>query len=69
VHFIGLVNVANVQEGVPGTLGEEQLDWLEKDVKGLSASTPIVLFTHIPLWAVYREWGGESTMPSELSSL
>jgi Icc protein len=57
VHFIGLVNVANIQEGGLGTLGQEQLDWLEKDVKSLSASTPIVLFAHIPLWAVYPQWG------------
>jgi 3',5'-cyclic-AMP phosphodiesterase len=57
VHFIGLVNVANIAEGGLGTLGQEQLDWLEKDVKGLSASTPIVLFAHIPLWAVYPQWG------------
>src|SRR6516164_117699 len=57
VHFIGLVNVANIAEGGLGTLGQEQLAWLEKDVKGLSASTPIVLFAHIPLWAVYPKWG------------
>jgi Icc protein len=57
VHFIGLVNVANIQEGGLGTLGQEQLDWLEKDVKSLSPSTPIVLFAHIPLWAVYPQWG------------
>jgi Icc protein len=48
VHFTGLVNVANIQEGGLGTLGQEQLDWLEKDVKSLSTSTPIVLFVHIP---------------------
>jgi len=57
VHFTGLVNVANIQEGGLGTLGQEQLDWLEKDVKSLSTSTPIVLFAHIPLWAVYPQWG------------
>jgi 3',5'-cyclic AMP phosphodiesterase CpdA len=57
VHFIALVNVANIQEGGLGTLGQEQLDWLEKDAKALSASTPIVLFAHIPLWAVYPQWG------------
>ena len=56
-HFTGLVNVANIQEGGLGTLGQEQLDWLEKDVKSLSTSTPIVLFAHIPLWAVYPQWG------------
>ena len=52
-----MVNVANIQEGGLGTLGQEQLDWLEKDVKSLSTSTPIVLFAHIPLWAVYPQWG------------
>jgi len=30
---------------------------LEKDVKRLSSSTPIVVFAHIPLWSVYPEWG------------
>jgi len=50
-------NVANIQEGGLGTLGQEQLDLLEKDVKGISPSTPVVLFAHIPLWAVYPQWG------------
>jgi 3',5'-cyclic-AMP phosphodiesterase len=57
VHFIGLVNVANIQEGGLGVLGDEQLTWLTKDVQGLSDSTPIVVFAHIPLWAVYPQWG------------
>jgi plastocyanin len=57
VHFIGLVNVVNLQAGGLGTLGTEQLEWLEKDVKGLKSSTPIVVFAHIPLWSVYPEWG------------
>jgi hypothetical protein len=26
-------------------------------VKGLSASTPIVIFAHMPLWTIYSEWG------------
>jgi plastocyanin len=57
VHFIGLVNVVNLKAGGLGTLGDEQLEWLAKDVKGLSSSTPIVVFAHIPLWSVYPEWG------------
>jgi 3',5'-cyclic AMP phosphodiesterase CpdA len=57
VHFIGLVNVVNLQAGGLGLLGAEQLAWLERDVKGLSASTPVVVFAHIPLWSVYPEWG------------
>ena len=57
VHFIGLVNVQNLKAGGLGSLGQEQLEWLEKDVKHLSKSTPIVVFAHIPLWSVYPEWG------------
>ena len=57
VHFIGLVNVMNLKAGGLGNLGEEQLAWLETDVKALSASTPIVIFAHVPLWTVYPEWG------------
>jgi 3',5'-cyclic-AMP phosphodiesterase len=57
VHFIGLVNVMNLKPGGLGTLGHDQLEWLEDDVKHLKSSTPIVVFAHIPLWAVYPEWG------------
>ena len=56
-HFIGLVNVLNLKAGGLGNLGQEQLDWLKKDVRGLSSSTPIVVFAHIPLWTVYPDWG------------
>ena len=65
VHFVGLVNVLNLKEGTGtglggsglGQLGMAQLEWLEKDVKKLSSSTPIVVFAHIPLWTIYPEWG------------
>src|SRR3974390_1479090 len=57
VHFIGLVNVANLKGGGMGSLGDEQLEWMEDDLKDRSASTPIVVFAHIPLWTVYPEWG------------
>jgi Icc protein len=57
VHFIGLVNVMNLKAGGLGSLGAEQIAWMEKDVKSLKSSTPIVVFAHIPLWTVYPEWG------------
>jgi 3',5'-cyclic AMP phosphodiesterase CpdA len=57
VHFIGLVNVVDLKAGGLGNLGAEQLAWLESDLAGRTASTPIVVFAHIPLWAVYPEWG------------
>ncbi|MGI8991079.1 MAG: metallophosphoesterase [Bryobacteraceae bacterium] len=57
VHFIGLVNVLNLKAGGLGTLGSEQLEWLEKDLKAKTGSTPIVVFAHVPLWTVYADWG------------
>ena len=61
VHFIGLINVFEFQPGFKSAglakIGDEQLEWLEKDVKGLSASTPIVLMAHLPLWTIYEQWG------------
>lgn len=58
-HFVGLVNVANLANGQTalGVLGEEQLNWLQKDLAGLGANTPIVVFAHVPLWTIYEQWG------------
>jgi 3',5'-cyclic AMP phosphodiesterase CpdA len=68
VHFIGLVNVVQL-EGM-GRLGQPQLDWLKKDLAGLKNSVPIVLFAHIPLWAVYPTWGwGTSDSEQALAML
>src|SRR5580704_8615289 len=55
VHFVGLVNSAAL-EGM-GKLGTDQLAWLKDDLAGRSASTPVVVFAHIPLWTVYQDWG------------
>jgi 3',5'-cyclic AMP phosphodiesterase CpdA len=57
VHFVGLVNVKNLKAGGMGSLGEDQLKWLADDLRGKTASTPVVLFAHIPLWVVYETWG------------
>ena len=57
VHFLALVNVADLKSGGMGSLGPEQLAWIEADLKDRSASTPIVVFAHIPLWTVYPQWG------------
>ena len=57
VHFVGLVNVVDLKAGGLGTLGPDQLEWLEDDLSGRSNSTPVVVYAHIPLWAVYPEWG------------
>lgn len=71
VHFMALVNVLvsgrdmgsvyvdnpGPKAGGLGLLGDEQLAWIEDDLRGRSSSTPIVVFAHVPLWAAYPPWG------------
>ena len=56
-HFIGLVNVVHLGDHGQGSLGADQIAWLKDDVAHLSASTPIIVFAHFPMWALYRDWG------------
>jgi 3',5'-cyclic AMP phosphodiesterase CpdA len=70
VHLIGLVNVLDFRAGGLGTLGAEQLAWLAADLKGRSASAPIVVFAHMPLWSIYEPWGwGTSDADAALTLL
>jgi 3',5'-cyclic AMP phosphodiesterase CpdA len=70
VHFVALVNVLQFKPGGLGTLGEEQLAWVSSDLKGRSASTPIVVFAHMPLWTVYEPWGwGTGDAPQLMEQL
>jgi len=57
VHFIALINVLQFKAGGLGTLGDEQIAWALADLKSRSASTPIVVFSHMPLWTIYEPWG------------
>ncbi len=57
VHFVSLNNVVDLKTNGLGSLGAEQLAWLDDDLKGRSGSTPIVVFAHIPLWSIAPEWG------------
>jgi 3',5'-cyclic AMP phosphodiesterase CpdA len=57
VHFMALINVLEFKAGGLGTLGEAQLAWATADLRGRSASTPIVVFAHMPLWTIYEPWG------------
>jgi hypothetical protein len=57
VHFIALINVLQFKSGGLGTLGDEQVAWAVADLKSRSASTPIVVFAHMPLWTIYEPWG------------
>jgi Icc protein len=57
VHFVGLSNVVDFKVGSMPTLGDDQLRWLEQDLAARSASMPVVVLAHIPLWTVYEPWG------------
>ena len=57
VHFIALVNVMHFKPNGLGGLGDDQLAWLESDLKSRSSSTPIVVFAHMPMWTIYQPWG------------
>lgn len=54
-HLIALVNTLNLRK--LGHLGADQLEFVKKDVAGLSSDTPIIVFSHIPLFAMYPQWG------------
>ncbi|WP_375482214.1 metallophosphoesterase family protein [uncultured Mycobacterium sp.] len=55
VHVIALVNTLNLKK--LGHLGVEQLQFVKQDVAGLSSDTPVIVFSHIPLFAMYPDWG------------
>ena len=57
VHFVGLINVKDLKAGGSGHLGQDQIDWLKQDLEARSASTPVVVMGHIPLWSLYPQWG------------
>ncbi len=68
VHFVALVNVLQFKAAASGYLGAEQLAWAASDLKGRSASTPIVVFAHMPLWTVYEPWGWGTADADQLMS-
>jgi 3',5'-cyclic AMP phosphodiesterase CpdA len=67
VHFVALVNVLQAKDGGAGYLGDEQLAWATADLQARSASTPIVVFAHMPLWNVYEPWGWRTSDAAQLT--
>lgn len=39
-----------------GYLGDEQIRWLKDDLARVSKNTPIVVFSHSPLYKYYKSW-------------
>ena len=52
VHFVALDNVSDPK----GILGDVQIDWLSRDLKAFAKETPIVVFTHRPLFDLKPDW-------------
>ena len=69
VHVIALVNVMNFKPNGLGALGDDQLAWLTNDLAGRSASQPIVVFAHMPLWTVYQPWGWGTAEGEQIAGL
>jgi 3',5'-cyclic AMP phosphodiesterase CpdA len=69
VHFVALVNVMNFKANGLGALGEDQFAWLKDDLSGRSASQPIVVFAHMPLWTIYEPWGWGTGEGEQIASL
>jgi 3',5'-cyclic AMP phosphodiesterase CpdA len=53
----------------PWGVEEDGLDWLEKDVKKVSPDTPIVFFSHSPLWDYYPRWNFATKDAPEIRGL
>jgi 3',5'-cyclic AMP phosphodiesterase CpdA len=42
--------------GRPFTVGAAQRDWLKNDLATLKPETPVIVFSHSPLYKVYKAW-------------
>ncbi len=69
VHFVALNNVMQFKPNGLASLGEDQLAWLRDDLAGRSASQPLVLFGHMPMWSIYEPWGWGSSDAPEVMAL
>jgi len=75
VHFLALANVqaseaeSNGPNNGLGVLGHEQIAFIKKDLSRLSSDTPIVIFGHVPLLAVYPQWGWATADSAQVLAL
>ena len=52
IHFVAIDNVSDPG----GAVGDSQIDWLAKDLSRQNRDSPIVVFTHRPLFDLYPAW-------------
>lgn len=57
VHFISLNNVLDFGVDGKGKVGQEQLNILKNDLAAQKTDTPLIIFSHIPLYDLYPKWG------------
>jgi 3',5'-cyclic AMP phosphodiesterase CpdA len=75
VHFLALANVqaseseTNAAANGLGRLGAEQIAWVARDLRHLSSDTPLVVFGHVPLLAVYPQWGWATADSAQVLAL
>lgn len=50
-HVVILDTVSSDGDSYLGRLGEEQFDWLRRELSSTAPTTPIILFSHIPIFA------------------
>ncbi len=53
-----MMTVAGLDNAVqsPFSVGERQRAWLEKDLADYSDDTPLIVFSHSPLYKLYKKW-------------
>jgi 3',5'-cyclic-AMP phosphodiesterase len=69
MHFLAVTNVLDFGATGKGALGQAQLDLLTKDLVAQKKDTPIVVFSHIPLYDLYPKWGWATADSAKLLSL
>jgi len=53
-----MTTVAGLDNGMQSSfmVGREQRDWLEKDLSKLPNNAPLIVFSHSPLYKLYKNW-------------
>lgn len=53
-----MLTVAGLDNGKqnPFTVGAEQRAWLEADLAGVAKTTPLIVFSHSPLYKLFKNW-------------
>jgi 3',5'-cyclic-AMP phosphodiesterase len=69
VHFISLTNVLDFGVDGKGKIGQAQLDILKQDLAAQKSDTPLVIFSHIPLYDLYPKWGWSTEDSAQVISL